>query len=135
DYWGKDIPAKVGFDNYDRISVEYFLQASTLFEAFKKGVIDIYLEGSPTHWVRAYEFPAVHDGEVIRDSFKPDVPTGMVGFVFNTRRHLFDNIDVRAGLSLAFDFEWANRTLFENAYTRTESYWQNSTLSSLGVPA
>src|SRR5690606_2678784 len=65
----------------------------------------------------------------------PDLPTGMLGFVFNTRRLPFANPDVRAGLALAFDFEWANRNLFEDAYSRTESFWQNSSLSSLGRPA
>ncbi|CDZ61498.1 extracellular solute-binding protein [Neorhizobium galegae] len=134
-YWGKDIPAKVGFDNYDQISVEYFLQDNTLFEAFKKGAIDIYPDGSPTHWARAYDFPAVQNGDVIKDAFKPQLPTGMLGFVFNTRRSIFADVNVRAGLSLAFDFEWANRNLFEGAYTRTESFWQNSPLSSLGKPA
>ena len=135
DYWGKDIPAKVGFDNYDRISVEYFLQDNTLFEAFKKGLIDVYPDGSPTHWARAYDFPDVHGGAVVKDTFRPEVPTGMLGFVFNTRRPVFANPDVREGLALAFDFEWANKNLFEGAYTRTESYWQNSSLSALGRAA
>tara|TARA_R110002020_G_scaffold67499_3_gene177258 strand:+ start:1488 stop:3296 length:1809 start_codon:yes stop_codon:yes gene_type:complete len=135
DYWGKDVPAKVGFDNYDQISVEYFLQENTLFEAFKKGVVDIYPEGSPVHWARAYDFPDVQNGAVIKDAFQPELPTGMLGFVFNTRRPMFENRDVREGLALAFDFEWANRNLFEGAYTRTESFWQNSALSALGTVA
>ncbi|MCJ8518260.1 peptide/nickel transport system substrate-binding protein [Pseudorhizobium tarimense] len=135
DYWGKDIPAKVGFDNYDEISVEYFLQDNTLFEAFKKGVVDIYLDGSPTHWARAYDFPDVQSGAVVKDTFRPDLPTGMLGFVFNTRRPIFENQKVREALALAFDFEWANKNLFEGAYTRTESFWQGSSLSSLGKPA
>ncbi|WP_377298697.1 extracellular solute-binding protein [Rhizobium sp. SGZ-381] len=134
-YWGKDIPSKVGFDNYDQISVEYFLQENSLFEAFKKGAINVYLEGNPTHWARAYDFPAVSSGDVVKDVFSPKLPTGMLGFVFNLRRPMFDNPDVRAALTLAFDFEWANRNLFDGAYTRTQSYWQNSELSSLGHAA
>jgi peptide/nickel transport system substrate-binding protein len=134
-YWGKAIPAKVGFDNYDRISVEYFLEDNTLFEAFKKGEIDIYPDGSPTHWARAYNFPAIRTGDAVKEAFTPQLPTGMLGFVFNTRRSIFSDVNVRAGLSLAFDFEWANRNLFENAYTRTESFWQGSPLTSLGKPA
>lgn len=134
-YWGKDIPSKVGFDNYDELSVEYFLQENTLFEAFKKGAIDVYLEGNPTHWSRAYDFPAVDSGDVIKDVFKPNVPSGMVGLVFNLRRPAFQNEHVRKALATAFDFEWANRNLFDGAYTRTQSYWQNSSLSSLGKPA
>jgi len=135
DYWGKDIPAKVGFDNYDEITVHYFLQETTAFEAFKKGDVDIYADGSPGHWASAYDFPAARSGEVVKEVFKPKLPSGMFGFVFNTRRPLFANAKVREGLSLAFDFEWVNRNLWSDAYTRTESYWQNSELSSLGVPA
>ena len=134
-YWGKDIPAKVGLDNYDQISVQYFLQDTTLFEAFKKGDIDIYPDGSPVHWTSAYNFPAVTSGNVVKDTFEPKLPSGMFGFVFNTRRPVFANVKLREGLSLIFDFEWANKNLFSNAYIRTQSFWQNSDLSSFGVPA
>ncbi len=135
DYWGKDLPSKVGFDNYDEISVEYFLQENSLFEAFKKGEIDIFQEGNPTKWARGYDFPAVQSGAVVKETFRPKMPSGMLGFVFNTRRAMFADAEVRKALTLAFDFEWVNRSLFENAYRRTESYWQNSDLSSLGVAA
>ncbi len=135
DYWAKDLPAKIGFDNYDEISVEYFLQENSLFEAFKKGEIDLYQEGNPTKWARGYDFPAALSGAVVKDSIKPKTPSGMLGFVFNTRRPLFQKQELRKALTLVFDFEWVNRSLFENAYKRTESYWQNSDLSSLGVAA
>ena len=135
DYWGKDLPSKVGFDNYDEISIEYFLQENSLFEAFKKGEIDIYQEGNPTKWARGYDFPAAQSGAVVKEAFRPKMPSGMLGFVFNTRRAVFANVELRRALTLAFDFEWVNRSLFENAYRRTESYWQNSELSSLGTPA
>lgn len=135
DYWAKDLPSKVGQDNYDEISVEYFLQENSLFEAFKKGEIDIYPEGSATKWARGYDFPAVRTGEVVKETFKPKTPSGMLGIVFNTRRPMFDNLKLRQGLALVFDFEWVNKNLFDGAYTRTQSYWQNSTLSFLGAPA
>ncbi|MGD9479108.1 extracellular solute-binding protein [Shinella sp. G-2] len=135
DYWGKDIPSKIGFDNYDEISVEYFLQENTLFEAFKKGEIDLYQEGNPTKWARGYDFPNALSGAVVKDSIAPKTPSGMLGFVFNTRRPVFQNQDLRKALTLVFDFEWVNRSLFENAYKRTESYWQNSDLSSMAAPA
>ncbi|MBB3288815.1 MULTISPECIES: extracellular solute-binding protein [unclassified Rhizobium] len=135
DYWGKDIPTKVGVDNYDQIVVSYFLQDTTLFESFKKGDIDIYPDGSPAHWQQAYNFPAVGSGAVVKETFTPKLPSGMLGFVFNMRRPMFADKNVRKGLTLAFDFEWFNRNLASSAYTRTESYWQNSDLSSFGVPA
>ncbi len=135
DYWGKNIPAKVGFDNYDEIQINYYLQETSLFEAFKKGDVDFYAEGDPGKWQQAYDFPAVKNGDVVKETFKPETPSGMLGFVFNTRRAPFDNADVREALSLAYDFEWANKNLYNGAYTRTESFWQNSYLSSFGVPA
>ncbi|AYG66237.1 MULTISPECIES: extracellular solute-binding protein [unclassified Rhizobium] len=135
DYWGKGIPTKVGIDNYDEISVTYFLQETTLFESFKKGDIDVYPDGSPGHWQQAYNFPAVSSGAVVKETFTPKTPSGMLGFVFNTRRPTFADKNVRKGLTLVFDFEWFNRNLASSAYTRTESYWQNSDLSSFGVPA
>ncbi|ACP25243.1 predicted peptide ABC transporter, substrate-binding protein [Sinorhizobium fredii NGR234] len=135
DYWGKELPSKIGVDNYDEISVEYFLQENTLFEAFKKGEVDLYPEGSATKWARGYDFPAVRTGDVIKESFKQKTPSGMLGFVFNTRRPMFNNVKLRQGLALVFDFEWVNKNLFDGAYTRTQSYWQNSSLSFLGAAA
>ncbi|MCO6178311.1 extracellular solute-binding protein [Ciceribacter sp. RN22] len=135
DYWGKDIPSKVGFDNYDEIAVTYFLQDSTLFEAFKKGDVDVYPDADPSHWDRAYDFPAVQKGDVVKEVFKPGLPSGMLGFVFNTRRPIFGDVRVREALSLAFDFEWMNKTLYDNAFRRTQSFWQNSKLGAYGNAA
>ena len=135
DYWARDLPIKRGLDNYDEISVEYFLSETSLFEAFKKGVIDVYPEGSVTNWARGYNFPAVTAGDVVRKEYDRQTPSGMYGFVFNTRRPVFEDVRVREALTMLFDFEWANRSLYGNAYTRTQSFWDSSVLSSHGKPA
>ena len=135
DYWARDLPIKRGIDNYDQITVEYFLSETSQFEAFKKGVIDVYPDGSATNWQRGYDFPAVANGEVIREEYQSQTPSGMYGFVFNTRRPKFQDVRVRKALTLLFDFEWANRSLYENTYTRTHSFWDGSDLSSYGKPA
>ncbi|MCL6708858.1 extracellular solute-binding protein [Pseudomonas sp. R2.Fl] len=135
DYWGKDIPSKAGFDNYDEISVTYFLQDSTLFEAFKKGEIDVYPDGDSGHWKRAYDFPAVSKGDVVKEVFQPGLPSGMLGFVFNVRKPIFSDERVREALSLALDFEWINKSLYNNAFKRTQSFWQNSSLGAFGNAA
>ncbi len=134
-YWAKDIPSKVGFDNYDEIRIEYFLSQTAQFEAFKKGLFDVYPDGNPSHWSRAYDFAAVNDGDIVKEAFKKERPSGMFGFVFNTRREIFQDIRVRKALSLAFDFEWVNKNLYNGVYTRTNSFWQGSNLSSYKTPA
>jgi microcin C transport system substrate-binding protein len=41
---------------------------------------------------------------------------------------------VRRALSLAFDFDWSNKKLFYDQYTRCDSYFSNSELASSGLP-
>jgi peptide/nickel transport system substrate-binding protein len=135
DYWARDLPVKRGLDNYDEITIEYFLSENTLFEAFKKGVIDIYPDGSVTNWLRGYEFPAAKEKKVVKETYKRQTPSGMYGFVFNMRRPLFEDKQVRKALTLLFDFEWVNKNLYENVYTRTQSYWQGTMLSSFNRSA
>lgn len=135
DYWAKDLPVKRGIDNYDQIAVEYFLSETAQFEAFKKGVFDIYPDGSATNWSRGYDFPAMTSGEIVRKEYESRTPSGMYGFVFNTRRPLFEDVRVRRALTMLFDFEWANRSLYDNTYKRTHSFWDGSDLSSYGRPA
>lgn len=134
-YWAKDLPVKRGFDNFDKITIEYFRNETAMFEAFKKGVIDVFLEGNPTRWQTSYNFPAVQDGRIIKSGFTRGIPVNLLGFTFNTRREIFADRQVRHALSLLFDFEWANRSLFSDQYRRTEGYWSGSELSAVGVEA
>lgn len=135
DYWAKDLPTKRGFDNYDEIRISYFRDTNSMFEAFKKGLVDVFPETDTTRWSEAYNFPAVSDGRVVKDEFERGVPSGMFGFVLNTRRPVFQSREVRAALASLFDFEWANRNLYSDAYKRTRSYFDGSELSSHGRPA
>ncbi|HSO47727.1 MAG TPA: extracellular solute-binding protein, partial [Rhizobiaceae bacterium] len=135
DYWGKDVPSNRGLNNFDVIEVDYFGSAQARFEAFKKGLFDVYPEGDPAQWERAYDFPAVAEGKVKKAVFKTGTPANMFGFVFNTRKPVFADRTVRKALSMIFDFEWANKNLFFDAYKRTGSFWQGSALSSLGIAA
>ncbi len=134
DYWAKDLPSKQGFDNFDTIKVEYFRNDNARFEAFKKGLFDIMPEGDPAQWARAYDFPAVSEGKVIKETFKTGKPANLLGFVFNTRKPVFKSRDTRQALAMLLDFEWINKNLYFNAYQRTASFWHGSFLSSLGVP-
>ncbi|MEL6947303.1 MAG: extracellular solute-binding protein [Pseudomonadota bacterium] len=134
-YWGKDVPVNQGLWNFDTVQIDYYNSATSRFEAFKKGLYDVLAENSPRKWQTAYNFPAVQDGRVTKADFDSRRPSGMLGFVFNTRRPMFQNKRVREALAMVFDFEWANENLFFSAYTRTTSYWQNSSLSSLNHPA
>ncbi|MEX0852116.1 MAG: extracellular solute-binding protein [Bauldia sp.] len=135
DYWGKDLAVKRGFDNFDEVRVEYYRDANTMFEAFKKGLYDVNPEGDPSQWNTAYDFTAVTDGRVVKETFKTGTPKGMSGFVFNTRRPIFADVQVRRALAKLFDFEWVNKNLYYDAFVRAAGYFNESELSSLGRPA
>ncbi|MCX5493957.1 extracellular solute-binding protein [Kaistia dalseonensis] len=134
-YWGKDLPIKRGFDNFDEIRVEYYRDRSAMFEAFKKGLYDVNPEADPANWQNGYDFPAVRDGKVVKETIPTGTPKGMLGFAFNTRRPIFEDVRVRKALSMLFDFEWLNKNLFFGVYKRNASYFEDSILSSVGIPA
>ena len=135
DYWGRDLAIKRGINNFDEIRFDYFRDENTLFEAFKKGLVDVMREGDPTRWATGYEFPAVADGRVIKEGFETGTPKGMFGFVFNTRRRPFDDVRLREAFGYLFDFEWINKNLYFGLYRRSSSYFEGSELSSAGKPA
>lgn len=135
DYWGAELPIKRGFDNFDEIRMEYYRDAGSYFEAFKKGLFDVLPESDPTRWATQYDFPAVADGRVVLEEFRTEIPKPMTGFVFNTARPIFSDARVREALTRCIDFEWLNRSLYHGLYERTGSYFQGSELSALGIPA
>lgn len=134
-YWAKDLPSKRGFDNFDRITIEYFLNANSQFEAFKKGICALYEEADPVKRERNLDFPAMRSGQVVSETFETGLPPVVTGFLFNTRLPKFSDPRVRRALAMLYDFEWANKNLFNGQFKRTASYWQNSELSALGRPA
>ncbi len=134
DYWGKDLAVNRGFYNFDRLVFDYYRDNTVALQAFKAGHFDYWLETSAKNWATAYDIAAVHDGRIIKEEIANHNPTGMQGFIFNIRRPLLQDRRVREALALLFDFEWTNRQLFNGAYTRTRSYFDNSELASSGLP-
>jgi len=134
DYWGADLPVNAGRWNFRRIRYDYFRDPTVIREAVKSGTIDVHMENQAKAWATAYDVPAVAADTLKLVEIDHDRPTGMQGFVMNTRRAPFDQRKVRRALAYAFDFEWTNRNLFFGQYDRTESYFSNSELASSGLP-
>jgi peptide/nickel transport system substrate-binding protein len=134
-YWGRDLPINRGLWNFDSIRFDYYRDGNTHFEAFKKGLYDVRAETDPGRWQTAYDFPALRDGNVVKEAFPYGLPKGMQGLVFNTRRPMFADVRVREALLHLFDFEWINHTYFFDLYKRTASYFDGCDLSAHGVPA
>ncbi len=134
DYWAKDLPVNRGRYNIAKITYDYYKDLEVMFEAFKAGAIDFRLENVARNWATGYDFPAVQDGRVIKELIPHQDPQGIQGFFMNTRRPVFADVRVRQALSLLLDFEWLNKNLFHNQYTRSTSFFANSELASGGLP-
>lgn len=135
DYWGRDLPVNKGHYNFDELRYDFFRDANTWFEAFKRGLYDVRFETDPGRWSDQYDFPAAKNGGLIREGIRSGQPKPYSAFVFNTRKPPFSDIRVREALIELFDFEWMNKSLFHDAYQRTASFYEGSELSARGRPA
>ena len=129
DYWGADIPFRRGTNNYDRIRLDFYGDGNVLFEAFKAGQISAVREFNAETWATQYDFPAITRGDIVKSTFPHAKPSGMTGFVMNTRKAPFDDMRVREAMIQAFNFEYISETLTGGALARISSYYANSSLA------
>ncbi|MEN3791745.1 extracellular solute-binding protein [Fulvimarina sp. MAC3] len=136
DYWGWDKPTRVGRYNFERIDYTYFRDESASWEAFKKGGLEDYrLENSSQRWAEGYNFPAAENGDVIQKVVPDGQVSSMQAYVLNNRLEKFQDRRVREALTLIYNFQEMNRTLFYDLYQRQDSYFDNSELAATGLPS
>ncbi len=136
DWWGADLPFNRGTQNLDEVRYEYFGDAGVVFEAFKAGTLTSYREANPAKWATNYSFPAVQAGDVVLSEIPHQRPSGIEGFVMNTRKPVFADWRVREAMIQAFNFEFINQTLTGGVQPRIQSYFSNSVLGmEVGKPA
>jgi len=128
DYWGADVPFRRGTNVLDTIRLEFFGDETAAFEAFKTGVTNFTRETNVARWDSQYDFPLVQSGDVTLAVLPHQRPTGMTGFVMNTRRPVFADWRVREAMLSAFNFEFINEAMTGGAQPRITSYFANSPL-------
>jgi len=126
DWWGKDLAVNRGHWNFDTIRYEYFANSVAVFEMVKTGAINAYREENLANWAANYDFPAVTSGAMVKLEVPHDRPSGITGFVMNTRRAQFADWRVRQALLEIFNFDFINQTLTGGAAARITSYFANS---------
>jgi len=123
-----------GFYNFQSIRFDYFRDLSVLFEAFKKGDVDVFVEPMAKNWIKGYDFSAVKDGKIKKEELPVEGGLGY-SFLYNLRNPLFHDINVRKALALVFPFDEINATLFSKSYERIRSIFQNSGAQAYGLPS
>ncbi|MBI1418057.1 MAG: ABC transporter substrate-binding protein [Limimaricola sp.] len=127
-YWGANIPFRRGTENLDEVRLEFFGDETAAFEAFKTGLVNSNREFNVARWDSQYDFPAVQSGDIVKSVLPNQRPSGMTGFVMNTRRPQFADWRVRDAMMYAFNFEFINEALTGGAQPRITSYYSNSPL-------
>lgn len=133
-YWAKDLNVRRGMFNFDRITYKIYKDNTAQLEAFKAGEFDFIQAFIAREWARAYTGKQFERGELIKKELRHGNAGDFQGFLFNLRRDKFKDVRVRQAIALAMDFEWMNRQLFYNAYTRVRGYFVGSDFEARGKP-
>ena len=135
DYWGADIPFRRGTNVMDEVRLEFYADGTAQFEAFKSGEVNSNREFNAAKWDSQYDFPAIDDGDVVKSILPHERPSGITGFVMNTRNPIFADWRVRDAMIHVFNFEFINEAMTGSAQPRITSYFSNSVLSMQEGPA
>ncbi len=135
DWWAADLAVNRGSYNFDTVRYEFYRDRDVAFEGFSGKSYLFREEFTARIWATRYDFAAVKDGRVKRETLPDETPSGGQGWIFNTRRDKFRDPRVREALGYAFDFEWTNKTVMYGAYARTCSPFQNSDMVASGPPS
>ena len=104
------------------------------FEAFKAGAINYHEEYTSRFWATSYDFPAVKDGRVKKETLHDGAPSRTQGWYLNTRREQFKDPRVREAIGLCFDFEWTNKNIMYSSFKRVVSFFPNTPMEAKGLP-
>lgn len=135
DWWAADLPVNRGSNNFDTVRYEFYRDRDVAFEGFTAKNYLYREEFTARIWATRYDFPAIKEGRVRRETLPDDTPSGGQGWFINTRRDKFRDPRVREALNCAFDFEWTNKTVMYGAYARAISPFQNSDMVASGLPS
>ncbi len=135
DYWGAERPVNVGKWNFDQIVVKLYRDQTVQLEGLKAGEFDFLPINSSKQWAVDVAGERWERGYIVKRMLKHSNTAGMQGYVFNTRRPIFADRQVRKAIALALDFAWSNQNLFYGQYTQQDSYFDNSELAARELPS
>lgn len=133
-WWGENLPVNKGQYNFDTIVYDVYRDETVLLQALFAGEYDFRAENQAKAWHSEYNTIPVKEGWIKKDEIHHNLPSGMQGFIYNTRKTIFADALTRRALGYAFDFEWSNKQFAFGSYKRTNSYFDNSELAATGRP-
>lgn len=111
--------------NFQTLTYKFFAERTNAFEAFKKGIIDLFPVYTSRIWINETGGDAFIKNHIIRQKIHNHNPVGFQGFAMNMRRAPFDDIQVRKAMAYLLDREKMNQTLMYGQYFLHQSYFED----------
>lgn len=125
DWWADARPAARHTMNFDSLVFRYYSDTGNAFEAFKKGLVDVYAIYAARIWANETIGGKFDKNWIVKCRVRNHNPIGFQGFAMNMRRPPFDDLRVRQALAHLVDRETMNRTMMFNAYFLHRSYFED----------
>ncbi len=132
-YWGKKLPVRIGYYNFNKIVYKYFSSSHNAKHAMQKQEIDIYQENIAKEWEKFWTTNVLQE-HLKKKHFRIKNSGNLQSYVFNLRKRIFKDIRVRKAIFYASDMSWVNRHMLFNQYEPANGIFDNTMFASHGYP-
>jgi len=132
DWWRDADPRTRNTFNISMLTFRFYEETENAFEAFKKGLMDVFPVYTSHLWVNETKGERFEKHWVVKQRVHNYHPQGFQGFAMNMRRPPFDSLPVRRAMAHLLNREEMNRTLMYGQYFMHRSYFED--LYSPGNP-
>jgi peptide/nickel transport system substrate-binding protein len=128
-YWGLQTPQGKARFHFDTVKFEFFQNDIACFESFKAGQSDFFYDDNLKRLHTSYNFPAMENGDYVRNTVSTQRPASMYAFTLNTRRPMLDDIYLRKAMFLAFNFNAVSNDYLYGEFKQIKSLFAGSELA------
>jgi microcin C transport system substrate-binding protein len=125
DWWHINAASVQGTGNFQTLKFKFFSERENAFEAFKKGMIDIFPVYTSRIWVSETDGRDFTRNRIIKQKIHNHKPVGFQGFAMNMRQPPFDDRRIRRAMTLLLDRRKMNQALMYNQYFLHRSYFED----------
>lgn len=125
DWWNKDAPNVKGTGNFDILKFRFYADGNNAFEAFKKGLVDLYPVYTSRIWVNDTGGELFTSNRIVKQKIVNSQPIGFQGFAMNMRTFPFNDVKVRKAMALLLDRRKMNHTIMYDQYFLHRSYYED----------
>ncbi len=125
EWWDQASKRWQGTGNFQTLKFKFFAESENAYEAFKKGMIDLFPVYMSRIWVNETSGEKFDMNWIVKQRIYNSKPVGFQGFAMNMRGFPLDDILVRQALAHLLDREKMNKTLMYSQYFLHRSFFED----------